>query len=126
MKINIINLIDISLVLVLSYILILRGKMSNLCLKGFVVGIVVYHIISKHYNIEKFFLDVKIPEKFEFVGKLINGKPLKIQQSKKIEKVEKFLQSKISNKKFSSVTESILNSENVREPVQITESFSEF
>ena len=126
MKINIINLIDISLVLILSYILILRGNMSNLCLKGFVVGIVVYHIVSKHYNIEKFLIDVKIPEKFQFVGKLINGKPLKIQQSKKIEKVEKFLQSKVSNKKHSLVTESILNTDNYREPVQISESFSEF
>lgn len=126
MKINIINLIDISLVLVLSYILILRGKMSNLCLKGFVVGIVVYHIISKHYNVEKFFLDVKIPEKFEFVGKLINGKPLKVQQSKKIEKVEKFLQPKINNKKLSSVTESILNTEIIRLPSRLSQSFSEF
>lgn len=112
MKINIINLIDISLVLVLSYILILRGDMSNLCLKGFVVGIVAYHIISKNYNIDKLFLNVKVPEKFEFVGKLINGKTLLEKKSQKIDKVEQFLQ---TNK-----------SSTYRDPVILTESYSDF
>ena len=86
--------------------------MSNLCLKGFVVGIVAYHIISKNYNIEKLFLNVKVPEKFQFIGKLINGKTLLKQKSEKIDKVEKFLQ---TNK-----------SSTYRDPVILTESYSEF
>jgi hypothetical protein len=108
MKINLVNLIDISLVLLLSYIIIFRGNMPEYCFKGFIIGIVSYHFISKYYSIEKYHINMIIPENLTFLGNMINGKSFY-----KVKKAEKFLAKK---------TRSL----SLREPDFLTESISDF
>ena len=111
MKINLINLIDISLVLTLSYIIIFRGEMSPICFKAFIVGIISYYFVSKYYKVESYYLNVNIPQKYALIGKLINGNVNKNKSTKKIKKkkLEKF-NSKIS----------------IRMPSILSESYSDF
>jgi len=111
MKINLVNLIDIALVLLLSYIIIFRGNMPAFCFKGFIVGIVAYHFISKYYKIEKYYINLGIPKQYAIVGKLINGQKVNLGTKKTKKKKEKFINS---------------ISESIREPEIYTESISEF
>lgn len=111
MKINLIKLIDVFLVLIISYFLILRGNMPKICLKAIIITIISYHLVVKHYQVEKYLVDVSLPESFEFIEVLVNGKTVKTNESK-IDEVEDFLKSKDP---FS-----------YREPVVISESFSDF
>ena len=114
MKINLVNLIDISLVLLLSYIIIFRGNMPAFCFKGFIIGIVSYHFISKYYKIEKYYINMNVPERLTFVGNLVNGESFKKSKNmKNKKKAEKFLA-----KKQKSLT--------LREPDFLTDSISDF
>ena len=111
MKINLIRFIDVFFVLIISYFLILRGNMPKIVLKSIIVTIISYHLVVKHYQVEKYLVDVSLPESFEFIEALVNGKTVKKNESK-IDEVEDFLKSKDP---FS-----------YREPVVISESFSDF
>ena len=111
MKINLIKFIDVFFVLIISYFLILRGNMPKIVLKSIIVTIISYHLVVKHYQVEKYLVDVSLPESFEFIEALVNGKTVKTNESK-IDEVEDFLKSKDP---FS-----------YREPVVISESFSDF
>jgi hypothetical protein len=111
MKINLVNLIDISLVLLLTYIIIFRGNMPELCFKAFIVGIVSYHFISKYYKIGEFYVNLGIPRQYAIVGKIINGKKVNLGTKKKDKKTEKFINT---------------ISESIREPEIYTDTVSEF
>lgn len=111
MKINLVNLIDISLVLLLSYIIIFRGNMPAFCFKGFIIGIVSYHFISKYYRIEKYYINMNVPQKLTFVGNIVNGDSY--NKVTKVKKAEKFLAKKAK-------------SLSLREPDFLTESISDF
>lgn len=112
MKINLIKFIDIFLVLLISYFLILRGNMPSLCLKSFIIAIVGYHLFMKYYKVEKYLVNVSLPESFEFIEDLVNGKTVKKTTDSKFEKVEDFLKTK--------------DPYTYREPEIMSESFSDF
>lgn len=112
MKINLIKLIDVFLVLIISYFLILRGNMPKICLKAIIITIISYHLVVKHYQVEKYLVDVSLPESFEFIEVLVNGKTVKKTDTSKIDEVEDFLKSK--------------DPYSYREPAIISESFSDF
>jgi len=114
MRINLVNLIDIGLVLLLSYIIIFRGNMPPICFKAFIVGIVSYHFVTKYYKIGEYYVNVGIPKKYAFVGNLINGKKINLGKKTPVKK-EKKKEDFIDN-----ITESI------REPEIYTDTITEY
>jgi len=112
MKINLIKLIDVFLVLIISYFLILRGNMPKIVLKSIIVTIISYHFVVKYYQVEKYLVDVSLPEGFEFLENVINGNTVKKTTDSKIDEVEDFLKSK--------------DPYTYREPVVVSESYSDF
>ena len=64
--------------------------MPKICLKAIIITIISYHLVVKHYQVEKYLVDVSLPESFEFIEVLVNGKTVKTNESK-IDEVEDFL-----------------------------------
>ena len=97
MEIKLSKTIEILLLVVLVYILILRGALPELMYQGGLVAFIIYYFLKKYTSVLEHDVKIPLPEYFDFLDRFILKKVN--TESNKFDKVEKFLSYK--NKSYS-------------------------
>ena len=92
MKINLSTTMEILLVILLIYILVLRGKLPEIMYQSGIVIFIIYYFLKKYTFLLNHDIKIPLPEYFDFLDNLVIKKIS--TKSKKLDKVEKFLSSK--------------------------------
>mgnify|MGYP000110772608 CR=1 FL=1 len=92
MKINLSTTVEILLVILLIYILVLRGTLPEIVYQSGLVSFIIVYFLKKYTQLLNHDIKIPLPEYFDFLENLVAKKVS--TKSKKFDKVEDFLSSK--------------------------------
>jgi hypothetical protein len=92
MKINLSTTMEILLVILLIYILVLRGTLPEIVYQSGLVSFIIFYFLKKYTQLLNHDIKIPLPEYFDFLENLVTKEVS--TKSKKLDKVEKFLSSK--------------------------------